>query len=319
MDLFLALARAADRAGVHSLWVSEGYGHDAFSGLALLARETDRIMLGTSIVNVYSRTPAALAQHFGTIDELSGGRVIIGLGVSAQGVIERFHGQAFTEPRLRLAETAALLRLYWKKQRFSHEGRAFRVERALELGVRPVQTTPPIFFATMAPGSVRLTGEVADGWLPTWIPIDALGAEISQLREWSSAAGRDASALTVRSPGTAVVAETSEVEAVRRGQRETLAFFIARNGEFYHRQFVRHGLANEALAIREAWTAGGSERALASMPRGLEARFSFAGNAEECREYLAIQRDSGVDIQMVSLASEARQDAEAVLRRLSTE
>ena len=87
IDEFLALARAADEAGVETLWLSEGFGHDAFSGLALLARETQRAKLGTSVVNVYSRTPGALAQHFATIDELSGGRVIVGLGASGPGVM----------------------------------------------------------------------------------------------------------------------------------------------------------------------------------------------------------------------------------------
>jgi len=91
LDAFLETARAADNAGVHSLWVNEGFGHAAFSGLAVLVRETRSVTLGTSIVNVYSRTPGALSQHFGTIDELSGGRMIIGLGASASGVIERLH------------------------------------------------------------------------------------------------------------------------------------------------------------------------------------------------------------------------------------
>jgi alkanesulfonate monooxygenase SsuD/methylene tetrahydromethanopterin reductase-like flavin-dependent oxidoreductase (luciferase family) len=157
LERFLSTAHAADEAGVQSVWLNEGFGHDAFSGLAILARETRNVRLGTSIVNVYSRTPGALAQHFGTIDELSGGRVIVGLGASAQGVIERFHGQQFTSPRKRLAETADLIRAYWKKERFSHSGVVFQIDRALELGARPVHPTPPIFFATLAPESVRQT------------------------------------------------------------------------------------------------------------------------------------------------------------------
>ena len=125
LDEFLALARAADEAGVETLWLSEGFGHDAFSGLALLARETQRAKLGTSVVNVYSRTPGALAQHFATIDELSGGRVIVGLGASGPGVIERFHGLPFEAPKARIRETIALLRAYWSKQRFDHPGPRF--------------------------------------------------------------------------------------------------------------------------------------------------------------------------------------------------
>ncbi|MGE3076141.1 MAG: LLM class flavin-dependent oxidoreductase [Dehalococcoidia bacterium] len=317
LDAFLATARAADEAGVHSLWVNEGFGHDAFSGLAILARETRSVRLGTSIVNVYSRTPGALAQHFATIDELSGGRVIVGLGASAQGVIERFHAQPFISPRQRLSETATLLRQYWKKERFSHSGELFRIERALELGARPVQAAPPIYFATMAPPSVRETAATADGWLPTWIPNSRLQREIATLRQWSDAAGRPANAVSVRSPGSTVVANESELAAIRANQRATLAFFIARNGEFYYRQFVRQGLGAEADAIREAWNAGGREAALEALPVGLEAEFGFAGNLQSCLEHLRGQGAAGVDIHMVSLAPTARADAVNVLRTLA--
>ena len=174
LDEFLALARAADEAGVETLWLSEGFGHDAFSGLALLARETQRAKLGTSVVNVYSRTPGALAQHFATIDELSGGRVIVGLGASGPGVIERFHGLPFEAPKARIRETIALLRAYWSKQRFDHPGPRFPVRRALVMGARPVQPSPPIYLATMHPGMVRMTAEQSEGWLPNWIPRDRL-------------------------------------------------------------------------------------------------------------------------------------------------
>lgn len=122
LDGFLLRARIADEAGVHSLWLNEGFGHDAFSGLGLLARETQRVRLGTSIVNVFSRTPGALAQQFATIDQLSGGRVVVGFGTSAPGVIERFHGLPFERPLARTKETVELLRLYWRKERFTYEG-----------------------------------------------------------------------------------------------------------------------------------------------------------------------------------------------------
>jgi len=318
LESFLATARAADEAGVDSVWINEGFGHDAFSGLAILARETRRVLLGTSIVNVYSRTPGALAQHFATIDELSGGRVIVGLGASAQGVIERFHGVPFADPRRRLGETADLVRAYWKKERFSYEGRVFRVDRALELGARPVQPAPPIFLATMAPASVRVTAAKADGWLPTWIPNDRLGGEVEKLRAWAAEAGRDPSALLVRSPANAViVTDPAELPALRRGQRETLAFFIARNGDFYYRQFERQGLAAEAKAIREAWATGGREQALAILPEGLEGRFGFIGDPDGCMEHLARQEDLGVDIHLVSLGASARRDMLRVLRTLA--
>jgi alkanesulfonate monooxygenase SsuD/methylene tetrahydromethanopterin reductase-like flavin-dependent oxidoreductase (luciferase family) len=300
---FLARARMADEAGAHSVWVNEGFGHDAFSGLALLARETGRVRLGTSIVNVFSRTPGALAQHFATIDQLSGGRVLVGLGVSSAGVAGRFHGVPFERPMARLRETVELLRLYWRKERFSYQGRVFSIDRALAMGVDPVQLEPPVFLATLAPRSVALTARIADGWLPAWIPHDRLGPEIAHLREGVRAAGRDPAAFTVRSPGTTVVVLDERAAAqVREARRRTLAFFVARNGEFYFNQFRRHGLAAEAEAIRAAWDGGGPEAAYAATPPEMAGRFDFVGDVDACMAHIARQSALGVDLHTVTTA-----------------
>ncbi|MDA1003592.1 MAG: LLM class flavin-dependent oxidoreductase, partial [Chloroflexi bacterium] len=183
-------ARIADESGVHSIWVNEGFGHDAFSGLTLLAWHTSRARLGTSIVNVFSRTPGALAQHFATLDELSNGRMMIGLGSSAPGPIERFHGVPYRDAVDRLRETSELIRAYWGHERESHHGPSFTIDRPLPLGAEPVQPAPPIYLATLHPRSVRLTAEIADGWLPAWIPLDGLRVAVQALRAHAAGAGR---------------------------------------------------------------------------------------------------------------------------------
>ncbi len=315
---FLAQARAADEAGVHSLWVNEGFGHDAFSGLALLARETERVGLGTSIVNVFSRTPGALAQHFATIDQLSGGRVLVGLGTSAPGVIERYHGVPFERPLVRLKETVELLRLFWRRERFSYEGEAFRLERSLPMGVEPVQEAPPILLATMAPRSVAVTGAIADGWLPTWIPLDQLPREVRRVREVAEAAGRDPRSFRVRSPGTTfVVLDPARLDQVRRDRKQVTAFFVARNGDFYFNQFVRHGLGDEARAVRQAWDRGGAEEAVNAMPDEMADRFDFAGDVDACAGHLESQREAGVDLHVVSVVGGIDGAARDALRKLS--
>ncbi|MFQ5382170.1 MAG: LLM class flavin-dependent oxidoreductase, partial [Dehalococcoidia bacterium] len=314
---FVSLARCADEAGVDSLWVNEGFGHDAFSGLAILARETSRVRLGTSIVNVYSRTPGALAQHFATIDQLSGGRVIVGLGASAPGVVERFHGVRYTPPLARLRETAELLRAYWRKERFDHDGPVFHVERSLELGASPVQATPPVFLATMAPASVELTGKIGDGWLPAWIPRSRLGSEIKTVRDAAERARRPRDAVTVRSPSAVTVAANEETaERVRQQQAATLAFFVARNGEFYFNQFCRQGLEDEAHRIRDAWASGGPQAAAAAVPFEMAAEFGFVGHVDACRERIADESLAGVDLHTVSLAGFADEQRREVLAAL---
>ncbi len=317
LDDLLARARAADEAGIDTIWINEGFGHDAFSGLALLARETSRAKLGTAIVNAYSRTPGALAQHFATLDQLSEGRALIGLGSSGPGVIERFHGMPFQPSIQRLREVVMLIRAFWRHERITHHGAWYDIERALVMGVDPVQPEPPIYLATLHPQSVRLTAEVADGWLPAWIPFDRFAAEVEQLRAWSIEAGRSAEAVTVRAPSAITVVEDPERAAtLRAGRKQQLAFFVARNGDFYYRQFGRHGFADEAAAIRRAWNDGGAEAGVAAVPDALPARFDFLGGVEECLVRLDEEAAAGIDLHQVSIAEENPERWAETLRRL---
>ena len=314
---FLERGRAADESGVDTIWVNEGFGHDAFSGLTLLARETSRVRLGSGIVNVYSRTPGALAQHFATLDQLSNGRIVAGLGTSGTGVIQRFHGMRYQPAVQRLRETLELLRAFWQHDRVTHHGRLYDIERALVMGVDPVQVELPIHLATLHPKSVRLTGELADGWLPAWIPFERLGAAITELRDWSCGAGRSADAVQVRAPGSVTVIEDVELaEAMRAQRRLQLAFFVARNGDFYYRQFVRHGLADEAAAIRQGWASGGEEGGVEAVPPGLEDRFDFVGGVDECIERLEQQAAVGVDLHQVSVMEQDQAKWSEIIGRL---
>ncbi len=317
LDALMARARAADEAGIDTIWVNEGFGHDAFSGLTLLARETSRAKLGTAIVNAYSRTPGALAQQYATLDQLSEGRAIIGLGSSGPGVIERFHGMPFQPSIQRLSEVMTLIKAFWRHERVTHHGAWYDIERALVMGVDPVQPEPPIYLATLHPRSVRMTAEEADGWLPAWIPFERIAGEIEELRAWSVEAGRPAEAVTVRSPaGVTVVEDPERATALRAGRRQQLAFFVARNGDFYYRQFGRHGFADEAAEIRRAWNDGGAEAGVAAVPEDLPARFDFLGGVEECLERLDEEAAAGIDLHQVSIAEEDPERWADTLRRL---
>jgi alkanesulfonate monooxygenase SsuD/methylene tetrahydromethanopterin reductase-like flavin-dependent oxidoreductase (luciferase family) len=310
-------ARVADEVGVDTIWVNEGFGHDAFSGLTLLAWGTSHVRLGTAIVNVYSRTPGALAQHFATLDQLSEGRIIAGLGTSGSGVIERFHGMPYQPAIRRLRETTELLRAFWRHERFTHRDHWYDIEKALEIGVDPVQSDLPIHLATLHPKSVQLTAELADGWLPSWIPFERLHCAIDELRDWSVAAGRAADSVQVRAPGgVTIIEDTGRAEVIRVQRRQQLAFFIARNGDFYYRQFVRHGLVDEAAAIRRAWLSGGAESGIAAVPEGLEDHFDFVGDVEECIERLEQQTAVGVDLHQVSVINEDQAEWANIVRRL---
>ncbi len=304
VETFLARARLADEIGVDTIAVLEGYGHDAFTGMALLAHTTERVRIASSIVNVFSRTPATLAQSFGTVDQLSGGRVVVGLGASAPGAIERFHGVKFERPFARIREAVELIRLYWSRERFSYDGPTIHVERALASGMIPAQPTPPIHLATLNPTSVRMTAQLADGWMPTWIPSDRVAESVAQLREWSVAAGRSAEAVEVRSPGAAtVVLDAGRQAEIERGFAQGLAFFAVRNGPGYFHQFERQGFTEEVAAMRAAWQSGqsGGAGAAVEIAAAIAPRFGCRGSLEECAAYLDEEAANGVALHQVSV------------------
>ena len=304
VETFLNRARLADEIGIDTIAVIEGYGHDAFSGLALLARETSRIRLATAVVNVFSRTPSALAMHFGTIDQLSGGRVVVGLGASGPGAIERFHGVPFDRPFARIRETMEIIRRVWAHERFDYHSDWINIERALVSGMEPVQASPPIHLATLHPTSVRLAAEQADGWMPAWIPNDRLVEQLAAVRAQVVAAGRDAAALEIRSPATTVVVPDPErVAEVERNHAQGMAFFSVRSGPMYWNQFQRQGLGAEVEAMRDAWAEGGVAAAAAA---GAEAslRFGRRGGREECLAQLDLESAAGVDLHQVSVATD---------------
>ncbi|UCE84611.1 MAG: LLM class flavin-dependent oxidoreductase [Deltaproteobacteria bacterium] len=316
-DAVFERARTADGSGVDSLWVAEAWGRDAFSLLTQLAERTERVKLGTGIVNIYSRTPAALAQHFATLDELSNGRAIIGLGNSGPRVIEHFHGVPFQPAFRRMRETVELLRAFFRHERVFYEGELFKLERGFTLRFEPVRKEVPIYLATLNPRSVRMTAEIADGWLPTMIPIAHLEREVAQVRDWVRSAGRDADAFTVRAPGGVTVANAPQkVEAARQRAAGTLAFYCARMGDFYLRQLTRHGFGDAAATVKEAWNQGGAAAGVAALPPDMLDHFGFVGGTEACIERLERQQAAGVTLHGVGVMEDDPRELGRILEKL---
>jgi F420-dependent oxidoreductase-like protein len=287
--------RAADDGGVHSAWVAEAWGQDAFTLLTQLAERTSRIQLGTGIVNVYSRSPGALAQHFGTLDELSNGRVIIGLGTSGANVIEHFHGVPFDRPLRRLREYVEIINTLIAGEPLTYHGEIFTMDRGFTLRFDTLRKHIPIYLATMAPASVRQTARIADGWLPIWTPLEKLAAEIRAFRDTAAGAGRDPDALVVRSPGSIRI--TSDVDRARAAVAGSLAFYVSRMGVFYYQHISRLGYADEAAAIKRAWDENGSAAGTAAVPPELQQQVGFVTDSvEAARERIAEQEAAGVNL-----------------------
>src|SRR5215475_12232384 len=250
-------AKIADAAGIHSIWIAEAWGRDAFTLLTILAEHTSKAQLATSIVNIYSRTPAALAQHFGTLDELSGGRMIIGLGTSGPQVIEHFHGVKFNPPLTRMKETVEIINTLMAGTPLNFQGKLFKLARGFTLRFEPIRKHIPIFIASLNPHSVEFTARQTDGWLPVMIPLGGLKKAIDEFRGFAKDAGRNPDTVSVKAPGGVTV--TKNLEKAKAGHAGTVAFYAARMGTFYSEQLTRFGFGGEVAKIKEAWNAGGAK------------------------------------------------------------
>jgi len=305
---YIEHAAVAEDAGVDTVFVAEAWGRDAFTTLTLLAAGTKKANLGTAIVNYYSRTPAALAQHFATLDELSGGRMVIGLGASSANVIEHFHGVPFQPTLTRMRETVAIINHLLAAEPLHHHGKVFELDRGFTLRFDPVRPHIPIYIASFRPRAVKVVAEIADGWMPRMMPIDRLKEQVDGFRAQVAAAGRDPAAVTVVSPGR--VAVVKDVMKQKQSARETLAFYVARMGDFYYEQLRDMGYDEDVNAIRAAWKSGGSQAGYAAVSDRLLDSLWCIGSVEQVRERLQEQEEAGIDLHSV-LLRDIESDVEA--------
>jgi F420-dependent oxidoreductase-like protein len=306
--------RLAEEAGVDTVWVAEAWGRDCFTILTVLAWETRRITLGSGIVNCYSRTPAALAQHFATLDEISGGRMLIGLGTSGPRVIEHWHGVPFQPSLTRLREYVEIIRMILAGEPLRYQGTVFRLERGFRLRFPPVRPRIPIFIASLTPKSVAQTAQIADGWMPVMIPLERLKPEVAAFRQLVRDAGRDPRSVVVRSPGAVIV--TRDIAKAREESKAHLAFYLTQMGEFYREQLIRLGYADAVNRIRRAWDEGGRAAGTAAVPDALVDSLFLAGPVEACLERLEAQAEAGIDMHTVRVEADDPKEMQKILQRL---
>ncbi|MGH7912106.1 MAG: LLM class flavin-dependent oxidoreductase [Candidatus Dormibacteraceae bacterium] len=238
------LVEAADRLGYDTVWAPEAYGSDVFTVLADLAARTERIKLGTGIANVFARTPAMLAQSAASLDQLSGGRVILGLGTSGHQVVEGWHGMPFKGSLQRLRETIDIVRLILRRDPLHYDGEVFHLDGGLRLILHPLRSRIPIYLASTTPQGLRLTGEKADGWLPVFFsPRHFADALRPALQRGAEQGGRSLDDLEICAYQQVVIA--ADVTQARDAARPHLALYIggmgSRRKNYYNQLFHRYG------------------------------------------------------------------------------
>lgn len=300
VSLDLDLFQEADRLGYHVAWSAEAYGSDAVTPLAWLGATTQKIGLGTGIMQIHARSPASTAMTAMTLDHLSEGRFILGLGVSGPQVVEGWHGVAYGKPLARMREYIAILRNIFARERpLVHEGEYYRVpyrgDDATGLG-KPLKSIVhgradlPIYIAAIGPKNIQLAAEIADGWIPVFFAPERFSVfeESVQAGFAKAGDGKDFDQFTV-SPYVEVMMG-DDVQACRDAVKPSIALYVggmgAKGKNFYNSLVRRYGYEEAADSIQENYLAGRKAEAIAAVPDALVDEVALCGPKERIAERL---------------------------------
>jgi F420-dependent oxidoreductase-like protein len=312
----------AERLGVKYVWAAEAWGSDAVTPLAYLAAKTSTIKLGTGIMQAGTRTPALVGMTAGTLSVLSGGRFILGLGTSGPQVIEGWHGLPFEQPVRRLREIIDIARQVMAGERVSYDGRVYELPRpggegkALRSSMPPVPPVP-VYLATLGPRSLRMTGEIADGWLGTSFMPEHAGVFFDHIQAGAEEAGRSMGDLDLQAGGAVAFGEdlAALIAPRKQGVAFTLGAMGSRENNFYNEAFQRAGYQDIALEIQGLWLDGRREEAVERVPDELVLQTNLLGTEEHVRQRIRAYCDAGVTTIRVDPVGRTLDERVETLRR----
>jgi F420-dependent oxidoreductase-like protein len=298
----LEIVQEAERLGYDSVWTAEAYGSDAATILGWIAGQTSRIRIGSAIFQMPARSPAMTAMTAATLDQLSGGRMMLGIGSSGPQVAEGWHGQRFAQQIQRTREYVAVVRKALARERVEFHGETLQLPlpdgpgKALKLTIAPVQDRIPIYLAAIGPNNTRLAGEIADGWIPTLFSPEHVAEFRPLLEEGAARAGRSLDGFDIAP--TVNVFVTDDLQAARDAMRPFIALYVggmgSRERNFYNQLVQRYGFEDAAREVQDLYLEGKRVEAMAALPDELIDLVSLCGPADRVRERLAVFRDAGV-------------------------
>jgi F420-dependent oxidoreductase-like protein len=317
----------AERLGVDSIWTAEAYGSDCLTPLAWWGASTERLKLGTAIVQMSARQPAATAMAAMTLDHLSGGRFILGLGVSGPQVVEGWYGMPFAKPLARTREYIGILRDIWARQGpVTADGEHYKLPlpggtglaKPLKSSIRPLREEIPIYLGAEGPKNVALCAELCDGWLAMLFSPTHQDANKAALQEGFSRPGARRSPEDFEVCATVPFVISDDVEGSIDALRPFYALYFggmgAKGNNFHANVAIRMGYEREIEQIQELYLGGKKDEAGATIPRKLIEELSLVGPPEKIREDLEKWRESIVTTLLVSADAPAlRTIAELVL------
>ena len=296
------IVQEAERLGFDSVWTAEAYGSDAATILGWLAGQTSTIKLGSAIFQMPGRSAAMTAMTAATIDNLSDGRMLLGIGSSGPQVAEGWHGERFAHQLQRTREYVAVVRKALARERLEFAGETLELPlpdgpgKALKLTIAPVQGQIPIFLAAIGPKNTALAGEIADGWLPFLFSPEHVGEVRPLLEEGAARSGRSLDGFQIVPSVSLMISD--DIVAARDLMRPVLALYVggmgSRDRNFYKAAVSRFGFADAAQTVQDLYLDGRREEAAAALPDELIDMLTLAGPAAHVRERVAAYRDAGV-------------------------
>lgn len=326
------LVAAAEDAGFDAIFTAEAWGSDAFTPLAWWGRETSRVRLGTSIVQMSGRAPTSIAMHALTLDHLSGGRVVLGMGVSGPQVVEGWYGQPFSKPLARTREVVDIIRqVLAREEKVTNDGPHYPLPftgpgsvglgKPLKPIVHPLRADIPIWLGAEGPKNVAQTAEIADGWIPIFYTPNSAAMYQPWLDEGFARPGARRTRADFEIAATChvqIVSGPAEKAAVINGMKPIVALYMggmgAKDQNFHKQVFERMGYEALADEVQRLYLEGEKDRAVALIPDELVDDMHIIGTASEVKERAAQWEETGVTTLLLSCrdADEVRAIAEVL-------
>ncbi len=314
----VAMAKEADSLGFHSAWTAEAYGTDAITPLTWLMANTEQLNFGPAIMQMPARTPAMTAMTAATLDLMSGGRFLLGLGLSGPQVVEGWHGQPYGKPLAKTREYVDIVRKIWRREGpLEHHGPHYDIPysgpdatglgKPLKIIVHPRRADIPIYLAAIGPKNVELCAEIADGWLPIFFSPHRLRETYGAALDAGFAKagdGKDLTGFDVAPTVTVIVGD--DVDALRDMVKPMAALYIggmgARGKNFYNDLACRYGFEAAAKEIQDLYLDGKKGEAIAAVPDELVDEIALLGPRERIADRLDAWRDSGITTMILGAA-----------------
>src|SRR3954465_4616805 len=323
----LQIVQEAEKLGYDSVWAAEAYGSDTATVLGWLAGQTSKIRLGSGIFQMPGRSPAMTAMTAATIDQLSDGRMILGIRSSGPQVAEGWHGQRFAKQLQRTREYVAVVRMALARERVDFKGETLELPlpdgpgKALKLTISPVQKQMPIYVAAIGPKNTALTAEIADGWLPTLFSPEHVGEFRPLLEEGFAAAGGGKSFDDFEIVPTVTAMVSDDLDSARDAMRGYVALYVggmgSRKQNFYNALVRRYGFEEAAEQVQALYLEGRKDEAAAALPGELIDTVALVGPRDHVRERIAVYREAGVGTLMISPMAWTFEERVAQLRAVA--